>query len=107
MARLLLYRSAKIKKERGGRKMTEKNESTKEFSTCCENIHFAEMMQKIMGQQGVGSLCAEMMKKVSQKQGNGGSVRCAEMMQSMMKGCSGIKQESKEKKEEADNVGGK
>lgn len=87
--------------------MTEKNESTKEFSTCCENIHFAEMMQKMMGQQGVGSLCAEMMKKVSQKQGNGGSVRCAEMMQSMMKGCSGIKQESKEKKEEADNVGGK
>ena len=87
--------------------MTEKNENTKEFSTCCENTHFAEMMQKVMGQQGIGSLCAEMMKKVSQKHGDRCSVRCAEMMQSMMKGCGGIKQESKETKEEAGHVGDK
>ena len=86
--------------------MTEENASTKEFNTCCENVHFAEMMQKMMGRKGIGSLCAEMMKKVSQKHGDGGSVRCAEMMQSMMKGFGGIKQESKETKEEAGNVGG-
>lgn len=87
--------------------MTEKNENPKEFSTCMENVHFAEMMQKMMGQQGIGSLCTEMMKKVSQKHGDGCRVRCAEMMQSMMKGCGGIKQESKETKEEAGHVGGK
>ena len=38
--------------------MAEKKESQKEFSTCLENIPFAEMMQKMMGQKGVGSFCA-------------------------------------------------
>jgi hypothetical protein len=84
--------------------MKEKNESTKEFSTCCENTHFAEMMQKVMGQQGIGSLCTEMMKKVSQKHGDGCRVHCAEMMKSMMKECRGLKQESQKTKEEAENV---
>lgn len=87
--------------------MTEKKENQKAFSTCMENKHFAEMMQKVMGQHGIGSLCAEMMKKVSQKQGDGCSVHCAEMMQSILKGCSDIKQESKEIKEEAGHVGNK
>jgi hypothetical protein len=78
--------------------MTNIKENLKEFSTCCENKKFAEKMQKLMGQKGIGSLCAEMMKKVTEKQGDGCSVRCAEMMHSMMKGRSDIKQESKETK---------
>ncbi len=36
--------------------------------------------------------------------GDGCSVHCAEMMKSMMKGCGGIKQESKKTKEEVENV---
>ncbi|PKN70257.1 MAG: hypothetical protein CVU54_06540 [Deltaproteobacteria bacterium HGW-Deltaproteobacteria-12] len=87
--------------------MTSIKENQKEFSTCCENTHFAEMMQKKMGQKGIGSLCAEMMKKVTEKQGEGCSIRCAEMMQSMMKGCGGIKQKTKETKKEAGSVEGK
>jgi hypothetical protein len=100
MAHLLLCRSAKITNKNGGKKM----ENEKEFSTCLENIPFAEMMQKMVGKKGVGSLCAEMMKQVREKQGGSCSVHCTEMMQSMMKGCSSIKQESKEAKEEAGHV---
>ena len=83
--------------------MAEKKEYQKEFSTCLENIPFAEMMQKMMGQKGVGSLCAEMMKKVTEKKGEGCSVHCAEMMRSMMKGGS-VKKESNKTKEEESNV---
>lgn len=79
-------------------------ENRKEFSTCLENIPFAEMMQKMTGKKGVGSLCAEMMKQVTEKQGSSCKAHCGEMMQSMMKGCSGIKQESKKAKEEAGHV---
>lgn len=85
----------------------EKTEKQKEFSTCLENAPFAEMMQKMTGQKGIGSLCTEMMKKVTEKQEDGCSVHCAEMMKSLMKGCGGVKQESKETKEEARNVGDK
>jgi hypothetical protein len=84
--------------------MAEKKEAQKEFSTCLENIPFAEMMQKMMGQKGVGSICAEMMKKVTEKKGEGCSVHCAEMMRSMMNGCSGVKNESNKSKEEESNV---
>jgi hypothetical protein len=84
--------------------MTDKKESQKEFSTCMENAPFVEMMQKMMGQKGIGSLCAEMMKKVTEKQGDGCRVHCAEMMKVMMKECRGLKQESKKTKEEAENV---
>jgi len=84
--------------------MAEKKEYQKEFSTCLENIPFAEMMQKMMGQKGVGSLCAEMMKKVTEKKGEGCGVHCAEMMRSMMKGCSSVKKESNKTKEEESNV---
>jgi hypothetical protein len=84
--------------------MTERKENQKEFSTCLENAPFAEMMQKMIGKNGVGSLCAEMMKQVVEKQGDGCRVHCAEMMKSMMKECSGLKQESKKTKEEEGNV---
>jgi hypothetical protein len=88
--------------------MAEKEESKKGFSTCLEGIPFAEMMQKMMGHQGIGSLCAEMMKKVREKQGNGCSFSCAEMMGEMMKGCcAGSKEESKETKKGEGHVGEK
>jgi hypothetical protein len=87
--------------------MTEEKENQKEFSTCMESISCAEMMQKMMGQKGIGSLCAEMMKKAMEKQGSGRSTHCAEMMQSMMKGCGVGKEECKENKKEEGHVGNK
>jgi histone H3/H4 len=84
--------------------MTEKKKYQKEFSTCLENIPFAEMMQKMMGQKGVGSICAEMMNKVTEKKGEGCGVHCTEMMRSMMDGCRGVKNESNKTKEEGSNV---
>jgi len=35
------------------------------FSTCLEGSPCAEMMQKIMGENGVGSLCEEMMRSLN------------------------------------------
>jgi hypothetical protein len=67
--------------KQGGNKMEEKKNSEKTFSTCLEGFPCAEMMQKMMGQQGIGSLCQDMMK-------------------SMMKGFSGSKGENKATKEE-------
>ena len=87
--------------------MTEQKENQKDFSTCLEDSSFAEMMQKMIGQQGIGSLCAEMMKNLMEKQGDGSSFHCAEMMRSMMKNCCGVKEELKESKEEEGHVGDK
>ena len=84
--------------------MAENKEHQKEFSTCLENGHFAEMMQKMMGQKGVGSICAEMMKKVTEKKGEGCSVHCAEMMRSMVKQCGNFNKGSNKTKEEESNV---
>jgi len=42
--------------------MTEDKDRLKPFSTCLEGSPCAEMMQKIMGEQGIGSLCEEMMR---------------------------------------------
>ena len=87
--------------------MAEKEENKKAFSTCLENGHFAEMMQKMMGQQGIGSLCSEMMKKVAEKKVEGGSFPCAEMMKSMTRGCCGSTEEPKETRKEEDHAGDK
>jgi hypothetical protein len=87
--------------------MAEKQENKKAFSTCMEGIPFAEMVKKMKDKKGVGSLCAEMMKKVMEKKGDGGNFSCAKAMQSMMKGCSGIKKETKETKKEENHVGEK
>jgi hypothetical protein len=84
--------------------MAEQEKNQKTFTTCLEGIPFAEMMQKMMGQQGIGSLCAEMMKKVMEKKGDGCGFHCAEMMGSMMKGCGDLKEESKESKKEEGHV---
>ena len=45
-----------------------------------------------------------MMKKVTEKKGEGCGVHCAEMMRSMMDGCRSVKNESNKTKEEESNV---
>jgi hypothetical protein len=64
--------------------MAEKEENKKGFSTCLEGFPMAEMMQKMIGHQGIGSLCTEMMRQVMEKQGDGCRFHCAEMMRSMI-----------------------
>jgi len=39
----------------------------KKVSTCFEGSPAAEMMKKIMGEQGIGSLCEEMMRSLIKK----------------------------------------
>ncbi len=79
--------------------MADKKDTHKEFSSCFEKLPFAEMMQKMMGEQGVGSLCAEMMKKIMEQKETG-SFNCSEMMQKMMKARSGVQEEPGKSKEE-------
>ena len=42
--------------------MKENKDQQKKVSTCFEGSPCAEMMQKIMGEEGIGSLCQEMMR---------------------------------------------
>ncbi len=79
--------------------MADKKDTKSEFSTCFEKLPFAEMMQKMMRQQGIGSLCAEMMKKIME-QNETVSFNCSEMMQKMMKECSRVREEPEKSKEE-------
>ncbi len=78
--------------------MADKEDTHKEFGTCFEKVPFAEMMQKMMGRQGIGSLCAEMMEKIMGRQGDGCSSHCAEMMWKMMKKCDTAQDEPEESK---------
>jgi len=80
--------------------MADQKDAHKEFSTCFEKLPFAEMMRKMLGRQGVGSLCAEMMEKIMERQDDGGSFDCAEMMRKMMKECSRVQEEPEKSKEE-------
>jgi hypothetical protein len=80
--------------------MADKKDTHKEFSTCFEKMPFAEMMRKMAGRQGVGSLCAEMMKKIMEHQEDGCSFDCAEMMRKMMKECGKVQEEPEKSKEE-------
>ncbi len=80
--------------------MADEEESHKEFGTCFEKLPFAEMMQKMMGRQGIGSLCAEMMEKIMERQGDGCSFACAEMMRRMMEDCRRVQEEPEKSKEE-------
>ncbi len=79
--------------------MADKKDSQKEFSTCFEELPFAEMMQKMMGQGRVGSLCAEMMEKIKKHQKEGVSLNCLEM-QEMMKDICKVQEEPEKSKEE-------
>ena len=80
--------------------MTDPKESKKGFSTCMENIPLAEIMQKMTGEKGIGSLCGEMMKMVRENK-EGASFSFAEMMK-FMKGCCGTAGETKEPEKEED-----
>jgi hypothetical protein len=44
--------------------MQEDKAQPRQVSTCLEDSPYAEMMQKIMGEQGIGSLCEEMMRSL-------------------------------------------
>ncbi|MBT8407575.1 MAG: hypothetical protein KJP05_08965 [Deltaproteobacteria bacterium] len=72
--------------------MSDEQKNTKEETlNCCEGIPFAEMMQKMMNQQGegLGFDCAEMMSQMMEKMKTGGDpmAMCKEMMEKMKKGC--------------------
>jgi len=47
--------------------MKENKGQPKKVSTCFEGSPAAEMMKKIMGEQGIGSLCEEMMRSLIRK----------------------------------------
>ncbi len=44
--------------------MKEDKDQQKKVSTCLEGSPYAEMMQKIMGEHGIGSLSEEMMRSL-------------------------------------------
>ena len=50
--------------------MDKKKDQPRKISTCFEESSFAEMMQKIMGQEKIGSLCEEMMRSLTKRRGN-------------------------------------
>jgi hypothetical protein len=47
--------------------MDENKDQPRKISTCFEGSSFAEMMQKIMGEEGIGSLCEEMMRPLTMR----------------------------------------
>ena len=72
--------------------MSDEQKNTKEETlNCCEGIPFAEMMQKMMNQQGegLGFDCSEMMSQMMEKMKEGGDpmAMCKEMMQKMKEEC--------------------
>jgi hypothetical protein len=50
-----------------GKDMKDDKDPRKTVSTCLEGSPCAEMMQKILGEEGMGSLCEEMMRTVMSK----------------------------------------
>ena len=72
--------------------MSDEQKNTKEETlNCCEGIPFAEMMQKMMNQQGegLGFDCSEMMSQMMEKMKTGGDpmAMCKEMKEKMKKEC--------------------
>ena len=70
--------------------MTNKQKTTKDESgKSCEGMPFAEMMRKMMNQQGEspGFDCAEVMQKMMDQEGKCCGVDCTEMMQKMTTMC--------------------
>ena len=80
--------------------MSDKKDTPKKVSCCFEKSPFTEMMRKMMGRQGVGSLCAEMMEKIMELQDGGCSFDCKEMMRKMMKECGRVQEDPEKSKEE-------
>jgi hypothetical protein len=87
--------------------MAKKAKKKTSYSTCLEDGPSAVMMQKLLGKQGVGSLCSELMKEVREKKEEGGSLSCAEMMESLIKKHDNEKEETKTSEKEDDHVGNK
>jgi hypothetical protein len=93
--------------DKGGEsKMADKKDTDKQFDTCFANSPFAEFMQKMAGRQGLGSLCAEMMKKILEKQGDCCGFYRAEIMREMSGQSSIVQEEPEETKEEESHVKG-
>ena len=72
--------------------MSDEQKNTKEETLdCCEGMPFAEMMQKMMNQQGegLGFDCAEMMSEMMEKVKTGGDpmAMCKEMMEKLKREC--------------------
>lgn len=65
--------------------MAEKTEHRKIFDTCLEDSTCAAMMHTVLGQTGIGSLCADMLKKMGEPHAKGDRCPCAEMLRSVMK----------------------
>jgi hypothetical protein len=68
--------------------MSDEQKNTKEETlNCCEGIPFAEIMQKMMNQQGegLGFDCSEMMSQMMEKMKTGGDpmAMCKEMKEKM------------------------
>lgn len=84
--------------------MADKKEPGKEFDTCFDNPPFAEMMKKMMGRQGVGSLSAEMIKKVLEKQGDCCGFYWPEIMRGMRSQSRIVQEEPEETKKEESHV---
>lgn len=80
--------------------MAENIENKKGFSTCQESPFMAEIIQKISGQEGIGSFCAAMMEKVEGKRMAGDNFPCSRIMPSLMKGCCDRKEKPEESKKE-------
>jgi len=87
--------------------MADKKDAGKEFDTCFANSPFAELMQKMASRQGVGSLCAEMMKKILEKQGDCWGSYWAQIMRGMTSQSSIGQEEPEETKKEESHVKGK
>jgi hypothetical protein len=91
--------------DKGGKsKMADKKDTHKEFDTCFESGPFAELMQKMMGKQGIGSLCAEMMKKIREGKEDGCGFYCGEMMREMMRQLSRVQEKPEKPREEESHV---
>ncbi len=87
--------------------MNDKKDTDKEFDTCFEDRPFAELMQKLAGRPGVGSLSAEMMKKILKKKADCCGSYWAEIMRGMRCQSNIVQEEPEETKKEESHVKGK
>jgi len=75
--------------------MDKEKDSQKEFDTCMEAIPCAEMMCKMLGPNGIGSLCAELIKKMREHHGGEDSHSGTGILRSMIKEFGCMKTETK------------
>ncbi len=87
--------------------MADKKDTDKEIDTCFENRPFPELMQKMASRQGVGSLSAEIMNKVLEKQGDCCGFYWPEIMRGMRNQSSIVQEEPEETKKEESHDKGK